>query len=121
VLVEFAYASELDTVIVPNGQEQTICPVLCDYGPLGQAYRETTPGRADLETTITNLLSGQYDNPVHIVAFNAAEGWAIDVSQYIALEITRRVDLAGGELSGALWDFVHEHIGPERQLTLGLA
>jgi len=107
--------------IVPDGQEQTVYLVLCDFGPVGQAYRETDPDRADLESTITDLLTGQFDKPIGVIAFNAVECWAKDVSQYIACEITRRVDLADGELSEALWDFVHEHIGAERQLTLRLA
>jgi hypothetical protein len=108
--------------IVPNGiEQQTTYLVLCDYGPLGQAYPETSPERADLETTITDLLSGQYDNPVGVIAFNAAEGWAANVSEGIAREIMRRIDLADGELSEALAEFVDQHLGPERQLTLRLA
>jgi hypothetical protein len=39
------------------------------------------PERADLETTITDLLSGQYDNPVSVVAFNTAERWANPMRQ----------------------------------------
>jgi hypothetical protein len=105
--------------IVPNGHDQTIYIVLCDYGQLGQSYCETGPERADLETTITDLLSGQFDNPVRVVAFNTAERWSEDVSEDIAREIMRRIDLAGGELSD-LEDFVDEHVGVERQLTLRL-
>ena len=106
--------------IVPNGHDQTVYLVLCDFGPLGQAYCETNPERADLETTITDLLSGQYDNPVRVVAFNTAEGWSQDVSEDVAREIMRRVGLIGGELSPSLADFVDEHHGPDRQLTLRL-
>ena len=83
--------------IVPNGTDQTVYIVLCDFGPLGQAYFETDPERADLETTITDLLSGQYDNPVRVVAFNTAEGWSQDVSEEVAREIMRRVGLIGGD------------------------
>jgi hypothetical protein len=42
-------------------------------------YSETSE-RADLETTITDLITGQYDRPVRVVAFNTAEGWSADVS-----------------------------------------
>jgi hypothetical protein len=107
--------------IVPNGQEQTVYVVLCDYGPIGQSYSETSPERADLETTITDLISGQFDNPVRVVAFNTAERWSEDVSEDIAREVIRRVDIAGDQMSEALSDFVDEHLGPERQLTLRLA
>jgi hypothetical protein len=107
--------------IVPNGQEQAVCLVRCDFEPLGQAYDETHPERADLETTITDLISGQFDNPVRLVAFNTAERWAEDVSQDIAREIMRRVGLTGDEVSESLEDFVELHIGAEMQLTLRLA
>jgi hypothetical protein len=107
--------------IVPNGDEQTVYLVLCNYGPLGRAYRETDPDRADLETTINDLLSGQFENPVGVIAFNAAERWAANVSEDIAREIVRRIGLMGDELSEELADFVDEHLGPERQLTLRLA
>jgi len=107
--------------IVPNGSDQTVYLVLDDFGLLGRAYRETDPERADLETTISDLLSGQFDNPVEVVAFNAAEHWAEDVSEDIAREIMRRMGLAGEELPESLADFVDQHLGPERQLTLRLA
>lgn len=49
--------------IVPNGTDQTVYIVLEDFGRLGRAYRETDEDRADLETVISDLLSGQYSNP----------------------------------------------------------
>jgi len=107
--------------IAPSGEEQTVYLVLCDFGPLGRAYYETDPERADLETTITDLISGQFDNPVRVVALNTADGWAKDVSEDIASEIMRRVDLAGDELSPSLADFVDQYLGPVCQLTLRLA
>jgi hypothetical protein len=107
--------------IVPDGTNQTVYLVLCDFGSLGQAYCETNPERADLETSITDMLSGQYDNPVRIVAFNTADRWAEDVSEDIAREIIRRIGLAGDELPQSLEDFVELYVGPERQLTLRLA
>ena len=38
------------------------------------AYCETVDGRSDLESVISDLISGQYDNPVRSVAFNTAWG-----------------------------------------------
>jgi hypothetical protein len=49
--------------IVPSGFDQTVYLVLDDLGPLGRAYCETDPERADLETTATDLMSGQYGDP----------------------------------------------------------
>ena len=43
--------------------------VLGDFGQLGRAYCEASEDRSDPETTI----SGQYDNPVRVIAFNAAD------------------------------------------------
>jgi hypothetical protein len=107
--------------IVPDGQEPTVYLVLNDFGRYGRAYSETSEERSDLETTITDLITGQYDRPVRVVAFNTAEGWSADVSKDIAREIMRRLDLAGDELPVALAAFIDQHLGPDRQLTLRLA
>ena len=64
---------------VPDGQEPTVYLVLNDFGRYGRAYSETSEERADLETTISDLITGQYDRPVRVVAFNTAEGWSADV------------------------------------------
>ena len=107
--------------IVPTGHDQTVYLVLDDFGRLGRCYPETDPERADLETVISDLMSGQFNNPVRVVAFNTAERWAEDASEDIAREIVRRFDLAGDELPPSLEGFVEQHLGPERQLTLRLA
>ncbi len=49
------------------------------------------------------------------------ERWAEDVSEDIAREIIRRLDLAGDEVPSSLGAFIKRHVGPERQLTLRLA
>jgi hypothetical protein len=46
------------------------------------------------------------NNPVRVVAFNTAEHWAEEVSQDVALEIQRRVDLAGDELLSSIEAFI---------------
>ena len=108
--------------IVPAfGTDQTVYLVLDDFGRLGRAYPETDPERADLETVISDLMTGQFNNPVRVVAFNTAERWAEDASEDIAKEIMRRFDLAGDELPTSLEGFMERHLGPERQLTLRLA
>jgi hypothetical protein len=40
---------------------------------LDTAFPETDVDKADFETTITDLMSGQYSDPVRVVAFNTAE------------------------------------------------
>jgi hypothetical protein len=100
--------------IVPNGHDQTIYLVINNYGQSGTAFAETDVGEADLETTINGLMSGQYSDPVRVVAFNTAEHWAEDASEDVALEIMRRLDLAGHELPSSTRAFVDSHLGPDR-------
>jgi hypothetical protein len=88
---------------------------------ISAAMAAPIPRLADLETVITDLIAGQYNRPVRVVAFNTAEGWLADVSEDIAREIIRRLDLAGDELPAAIETFVDQHLGPDRQLTLRLA
>jgi hypothetical protein len=72
-----------------DGQEDTYI-VLDDFGHLGRAWRETDEAGANRATLIRNLLEGQYENPVRIVAFNTAEGWSRDMTVDIADELRRR-------------------------------
>jgi hypothetical protein len=80
--------------IVPSDFDQTVYLVFDYFGHLGRAWRQTDVER-ELETTISDLMTGQYNDPLAVVAFNVAEQWAADVSADIALEIRRRADLAG--------------------------
>jgi hypothetical protein len=70
--------------IVPNGADQTVYLtvylVVDDYGRLGRAFCETDVERSNLEAVISDLMSGQYRNPVRVVAFNTTERWSEDVS-----------------------------------------
>jgi hypothetical protein len=64
--------------IIP-GFDVAVYLVLDDFGKLGRAYRETDEEAADKETVIRNLMEGQYNDSVRIVASNTAERWARDV------------------------------------------
>jgi hypothetical protein len=107
--------------IVPSGHDQNFYLVINNYGNLGTAFPETDVDKADLETVIGDLMSGQYSDPVRVVAFNTAEHWAEDASEGVAREIMRRLDLARHELPSSIQAFVDSHLGPDRQLTLRLA
>jgi hypothetical protein len=76
--------------IAPNGVERDIYLVLDDFGRHGRAWRETDEAGTIRATLVRNLLEGQYENPVRIVAFNTAEGWSRDVTVDIADELRRR-------------------------------
>jgi hypothetical protein len=103
--------------IVPNGADRrTVYLVIDNFGRLGSIYRE----RSDLETTIADLMSGQFNDPARVVAFNTAERWAQDVSQDIALEIQSLCDIDSHDVPETLRDFVDSHAGSDRQLALRL-
>jgi endonuclease V-like protein UPF0215 family len=108
--------------IVPNGADRkTAYLMVDDFCRNGRAYRETDVDWSDFETTIADLMSGQFNDPVRVVAFNTAEHWAQDVSKDIAVEIQSRCDMDGRDVPDALQDFVDSHAGPDRQLALRLA
>src|SRR4051812_26904860 len=107
--------------IVPSGDDQTVYLVAEDFGKLGRAWREADYEATDLETVIQDLLSGQYKNPIRVVAFNTDERWSEDVSEDVADELRRRCDLQMLELPVSISDFVERHEGHVwRQLTLRL-
>jgi hypothetical protein len=87
--------------------------VLDDFGPIGRAYREVDEHAADRETIIRALMSGEYNDPVRIVAFNTAEGWARDVTTDVAREIRGRSD----KLSPGFRDFIDNEIERARRLA----
>ena len=89
--------------------EQDLHFVLCDFGRSGQAYVETDPKEADASTIVRNLLQGQYDRPVRVLALNVEEGWVRDVSEIIAAKVQ---DVAGREeqrLTAGTRAFIEAH------------
>jgi len=77
--------------LVPDDTHRDIYLVLDDFGPrLGRAWGETDDEGANRSTMVRNLIEGQYESPVRIVAFNTAEGWSRDVTVEIADELRRR-------------------------------
>ena len=107
--------------IIP-AEPETVYIVEDNYGRIGRSFRETDTNKADRETTLQDLLSGQYNNdPVRVVALNTREGWSRDVSHALAVELQRRADLESRELEGTLAAFVEAYTSPARQLSLRLA
>jgi hypothetical protein len=107
--------------IVPYGADQTVYLVVDRFGELGGGvYRETELERTDLETVITDLKSGQFNDPVRVVAFNTLEHWSEDVSEDIAREIQIRCDIEGERVPEHITDFVERYRSQERQFALRL-
>jgi hypothetical protein len=65
--------------MVPYGADQIVYLVIDRFGRLGNVYRETEVERTHLETVITDLMSGQFHDPMGVVAFNALQHWSQDV------------------------------------------
>jgi hypothetical protein len=92
--------------IIPSGNDQTVYLLAEDFGKLGRAWQE-----ADYEATDLEILSGQYNNPIRVVAFNTEERWSEDVSEDVAYEIRRRCDLQARDVPSSIQDFVERHEG----------
>ena len=92
--------------IVPRDDDHDVYLVVEDLGRLGRVWREADYEATDFETVVTDLLRGQYKNPIGIFAFNTAEGWSRDVSADIAAELRRRCDLQLREPPAWLQHFV---------------
>ena len=97
------------TLLAPGEpvSDVTVHVVLDDFGPLGRAYVETDEVDADEETIIENILTGQYSHPLRVVAFNAAEGWARDVTEDIARAVLSRASADQRSIGKASQDFLN--------------
>ena len=70
---------------------------------------ETDVEETDLETVLLDLLSGEYKNPVRVVAFNTAEKWSQDVSTDVAYELRHRCDEQMRDVPFGLEEFMDRH------------
>jgi hypothetical protein len=86
--------------------------VIEDFGQYGRAFRETDLAEADLGTIVRNMISGEYRNPLRVVAFNTVEGWSRDVSEEIAYDVLDRAYDADTTLSAAAKRFIDRHVTP---------
>ena len=101
--------------IVPYGADQTAYLVVDRLDRLGSGCREIEIERTDLETIIADLVAGQFNDPVRVIAFNTLEHWSQDVSRDIALEIQSRYDIEGAAVPEHILDFVTSHTAPASQ------
>jgi hypothetical protein len=90
----------------------TVYLVVEDFGHLGQAFRETDISEADFDTMVLNIISGEYRNPLRVVAFNTVEGWSRDVSEDIANEVLDRTYYTDATLGLGTRRFIDSHVTP---------
>ena len=94
--------------IVPEDTNRDTYLVLDQFGVLGRVWRETDETDTNSTKLIQDLLDGQYEEPVRIVAFNTAEGWSRDVTMDIADELRRR-SAEYDEIPASILDFLETH------------
>lgn len=97
-------AVSLSPPIVPYGADETVFAVI-DTSAGGQRQVES----ADLDTVVSDLIAGRFNDPVRVVAFNTLEHWTQDLSADVAIEIVARCDIEAAPLPEHLEDFVHRH------------
>jgi hypothetical protein len=107
--------------LVPYGADQTAYLVVDSFSARGTGYRETEVERTDVETIIADFVTGQFNDPVRVIAFNTLEHWSDDISKAIATEIQTRCDIEGDSVPEHVSDFVDRYSGPVRQLAMKLA
>jgi hypothetical protein len=96
--------------IVPGAGQTTYIVVDDDV------YRETRIDN-DFETVVSDLIAGQYDHPIRVIALNTApdHGWLEDVSVEVAREIKHRCDLADEDVPDGIASFVTRYLAGDRQ------
>jgi hypothetical protein len=99
------------TSMVPYGADQTIYVVMDGLGYRGTFSQDREVERSDLETVLADLMSGQFNDPIRVVAFNTLEHWSKDVSAEVAHEIQCRCDIDRSDVPQYLAGFMELHIG----------
>jgi hypothetical protein len=102
---------------VPYGADETAYLVVDRLGRLGGVDREIEVERADIETIIADLVAGQFNEPVRVIAYNTLEHWSQDISEDVALEIQSRCDIEGAAVPEYIQDFVTNFAAPARKLA----
>jgi hypothetical protein len=83
----------------------TVYLVLDDLGKRGRVWCEIDEARANEQALIDDILSGQYERPLRVVAFDVDEGWACDVTKEIAAKLLD-VGMKGRSLGAKAWEFI---------------
>ena len=82
----------------------------------GRVYRETDEEDTTLGSVVDDLLTGQFNDPVRVVAFNTSEGWSRDVSEDVAREVVRRVAEHDRPLATSSRQFVQTYVDEDELL-----
>lgn len=99
--------------IAASGSDRSIFLVLDRLPPDTTLFHETVLESSDLETVISDMITGQYHDPIRVLSFNLSEKWSEDVSEDVAREVQRRCDLQLRDVPHQLQDFMDAHLGQE--------
>jgi hypothetical protein len=85
--------------------------VLDDFGKLGRSWRELDENATSERDIgiVRTILSGEFNEPVQVVAFNVTEGWCRDVTEDIARAAADLAREKGHRFSKAAQNF-YEHV-----------
>jgi hypothetical protein len=100
---------------VPYGADETAFVVIDRLGRREGVEREIEVERTDIETIISELVAGQFNDPARVIAYNTLEHWSQDISEDIALEIQSRCDIEGAAVPEHIQDFVANFAALARQ------
>lgn len=101
--------------LVPFGADETAYLVVDALTATSRGDQEIEIERADVETIISDMLGGQYNSPVRVVAFNTLEHWSEDVSAKVAEEIQTRCDIECTDVPEHIRDFVKITMSSRRE------
>jgi hypothetical protein len=107
----------LTTATVPYGADQTVYVVVDGLGQRGTFDQEREVERTDIETVLADLMSGHFNDPIRVVAFNTLEHWSEYFSTDVAREIQCRCDIDGSDVPQYLAGFMELHIRPTASLS----
>jgi Mg/Co/Ni transporter MgtE len=87
--------------------------VLCDFGSAGRVYVETDPITATAATIVEDMLDGQYDQPLKVIAVDLAANRVEDVSAKVAKAVLDEAQREQDTLPDGTRAFVEAHLGVE--------
>jgi hypothetical protein len=102
------------TGLLPNAvsrAETTVYLVVDSIGSPRNACRKTKLERTGIEAMISNLIAGQFNDPLRVLAFDRLGRWSKDVSRDVAEEIQTRCDIEAMPVPEHIRDFVESHAG----------
>ena len=95
---------------MPNEKDQTVYLVANDFGKPDRAWAEAEYERTDVEALTQDPLTGQYSNPIRVVAFNTGRTLVRGgVRQRRADQLRRCCDLQMPDISFFLLEFTDRY------------